>query len=284
MTLTGYRCFTAAIRPKTRLPLHEVKALMDSGAFTDSPEERLTPEQALDRQLSRERQWRTFCEQQTLPGFVWKAEAFASYDRLIDETWAGGVRHKQRWTVKAADAAVEETVEAARYLTTRRRDLQPRRLVLACQGVDAAQYYSCVLEVLRFTTPDDWIGLGGWCILGRWKSWLPEFWRTIRLCMPEIAAAHIGHVHIFGCIWPPALGGLLWLSDQYGISVSSDSGAPILNCTWKNKRKSGARCHYWRDNVAWWQEHLGDLRNSPYYHEPPDLKPTRQLELFGDEL
>lgn len=281
MLLTGHRCFTAAIRPKTRLPLHEVTAIMDSGAFTDvKDDQRLTPAQSLDRQIRREREWRQFCKDKTLPGFVWRAQAFVSYDRLIDETWAGGARHKQRWTIKAADAAVEETVEAARYLASQRAVVAPRRLVLSCQGVDARQYHSCVLEVLRYATPNDWIGLGGWCILGRWKSWLPEFWRTLRLILPDIAAAHIGRVHLFGCIWPPALGGLLHLCDEFGITVSADSGGPVLNCTWKNKKKSGARERYWRDNVEWWRQHLGDLSSTKHYCAVPKLAPARQLELF----
>lgn len=273
--LAGYRCFSAVHRLRDWEPLSNVSALLDSGAFSDPPENRLSPAGALDRQLCWERQARNECG-----AIGWRAEAIVSYDRLIDEVWAGGIRHKQRWTVKAADAAVEETVEAARYLAARRRDLEPRRLVLSCQGVEAAQYFGCVQEVLQVATPNDWIGFGGWCILGRWKSWLHEFFRTIHLCLPEIAAAHIGRVHLFGCIWPPALGGLLWLADQYGITVSTDSAAPLLACAWKNSKKAGARCDNWRANVNWWQNTLLNLRDSPYYHEPPNPKKHTQMELF----
>src|SRR6266542_5039411 len=68
----------------------------------DPPERRLTPEQALDRQLAR--------EQRAAGGRGWRAEAVVYLDRLIDETWIDGKRQKRRWTLKAAEAAVRGTV------------------------------------------------------------------------------------------------------------------------------------------------------------------------------
>jgi hypothetical protein len=276
--LEGRRCFTAAHRPRTRLDATRVTALLDSGAFSDPQHRRLHPEAALVRQLAWERQATAFWHAKT----PWCAQALVSYHRLIDEVWTSGPRglacHKQRWTVPAAEAAVIETIEAAWYLASQRARLAPRTLVLACQGVDAAQYRECVAEVLSVATPQDWIGLGGWCILGRSKrQWLPAFWQTLHVCLPMIAAAGVRHVHVFGVLWRPALGGLLWLADRHGLTASTDSSAPLLAATWPDPQKAGVRAATYRGNVAWWRLALASLRTSHFYREPPLL--ARQLAL-----
>lgn len=273
--LTGARCFTSAHRPQVyKIDINEIDGMLDSGAFTDPPEKRLTPEASLDRQL----RWEVQASEKW--GGSWRANAFVSYDRLIDETWVDGVKHKRRWTVAQAEAAVSETVAAAHYLASRRRELYPRDLVLTCQGVDDSQYEECVREVLKVATVDDWVGLGGWCILGRFQRWMPTFYRAISRCVPLIAAAGVIRLHIFGVLYEPALGPLLWLCDQHGLRLSTDSSAPLLNCTWKDKKKAGVRveCGKWRCNVAWWQRHLANLRDSRWYQEP-DVK-AAQRDLF----
>lgn len=276
--LVGHRCFTAAIRLKTRLDLSQTHGLLDSGAFTDKPEARLTPEQALDRQIAWETNARRFCHHPT-----WQVEALVSYDRLIDETWVSGERHKRRWTLKKADAAVQETIEAARYLADQREQLHPRKLVLSGQGVDASQYADCTSEILKYATPEDWFGFGGWCIIGRNKRMLSEFENTINLVIPMIAQVGIQHVHLFGVLWTPALGRLLWIADQHHITVSSDSGAPVTAVTWQDKKRSGVRCEHWLDNVNWWREHLSKLRESDDYRPPKKHTILRQLDLFDME-
>jgi len=238
--------------------------LLDSGAFSDSPDERLTPESALGRQLAWERtasdRW----------GASVRADLLVSYDLLIDEVWIGGERLKRRWTRLEAERAVSETVAAARYLARQRPRLSPRQLVLACQGVDASQYEDCVVEVLKVARPDDVIGLGGWCILGRFTTWMPVFVETLRRILPRISAAGLTRVHIFGVLFEPALGALLYLADNYGLLVSTDSSAPVLACSRGDSKKAGVRAPsgYWRDNVAWWVSHLSRLRSSPWYRDP----------------
>lgn len=275
--LAGRRMFTAAHPPQAARfrAAWEIDGLLDSGAFTDPPHKRLTPEAALDRQLAWEgraaRIW------QSAP---WRAAGLVSYDRLIDEKWTSGERHKRRWSVREGDSAVAETIAAARYLASQRDRIAPRTLILSCQGVDCFQYQACVTEVLKVAQPHDWIGLGGWCILGLRQAWVPTFWQTMRAVLPQIAAAGVRHVHIFGVLYLKALGGLLWLADQSGLAVSTDSTAPILATTWKNWRKAGARHPYWRENVKWWQSTLANLRQSDYYRAPPALAPARQEELW----
>lgn len=275
--LTGDRMFTASRPPQlAAFPcLADLNAYLDSGAFSDPPERRLTPEGALDRQLA----WEYKASEKW--GSHWQASGLVSYDLLIDEVWANGKRHKRRWSIKDADRAVTETIDAARYLAGQRDRLSPRRLILSAQGVDAIQYRECIQEVLAIAQPGDIIGFGGWCILGRFKSWLPEFWRTLQATLPLVAANGNQDIHIFGVLYQPALGGLLWLADRYGLSVSTDSSAPIKSaaCTSpESRRKAGVRAEgHWHNNVEWWRNSLATLHGSEWYREPPDTGLIRQL-------
>jgi hypothetical protein len=277
--LTGLRCFSGAYGPMSRFTPDEaagVVALLDSGAFSDPPGRRLTPEGAMGRQL----RWETNAERWW--GYPWRAEALVSYDLLVDEHWCDGRRKKHRWTVAEADRAVRVTVDAAAYLASQRGRLAPRRLVLAAQGVDACQYQDCAAGVLAHATPGDTLGLGGWCILGRWRSWLPTFWAAMRRTLPRAAAAGLTSVHLFGVLYRPALGPLLWLCDRHGLALSTDSKSPALDVTWKDAKKAGARAPTWEANVAWWRDALAGLRDTGYYREPPSPHGARQLFLFGD--
>jgi hypothetical protein len=202
-----------------------------------------------------------------------------SYDLLIDEKWINGRKKKQRWTVSEADAAVRVTVDAAAYLAGQRDRLAPRGLILACQGVDATQYAECAAGVLAHCKPGDVFGLGGWCILGIHRSYLPTFWDALRKVLPLIAGAGLHAVHVFGVLWRPALGGLLWLADQHGLEVSTDSGSPVLAACHQNARPSNKKCDKWEDNCEWWRCELASLRNSPFYREP-----ATQTDLFSDIL
>ena len=278
--LAGDRCFSAAHDAGTvrmDAPADTV-AILDSGAFTDGPADRLTPAQALTRQLNWERAvaWRSGMPQ-------WRAQALVSYDLLIDETWVSGHKSKRRWSVREAERAVGVTVDAAAYLASQRAHLAPRRLILSAQGVDALQYADCMRSVLTYATPADWIGLGGWCILGRFTSWLPTFWATLYEVLPLIAAANVSNVHLFGVLYQPALGGLLWLADRHGLRVSVDSSAPARSgaCTTDAARKkAGARSETWEGNVAWWVHRLATLRQSAYYRQPPHIPAVRQQTLW----
>lgn len=249
--------------------------LLDSGAFSDSPEKRPTFEGALQRQLRWEQKASRFWQ------YPWQAEAVVSHDLLIDEKWTGLNRKKQRWSVAEAERAVRVTVDAAAFLASRRRELAPRKLVLACQGVDAIQYTEAAHGVLAHGEPGDWFGLGGFCIIGKHTKWLPTFWASIRRVLPLVVAKGMKHVHIFGVMFRPALGGLLWLADQHGLTVSTDSSGPVLSVTWKDKVKAGACAETWETNVSIWQERLANLRQSVFYREPPSPHGQRQLTLFG---
>jgi hypothetical protein len=276
----GGRCmFTAVHHPVYGefSSVTDIEGIVDSGAFSDPPTDRLTHEQALGRQL----QWESRASEMWQGD--WVAYGLVSYDLLIDETWLpNGKKIKRRWSVKQAETAVTETVAAAAYLSSQRERLQPRKLILSAQGVDAIQYHECTQGVLQYARPEDWFGFGGWCILGRQQTLLPEFWKTLHLVMPEVKKAGIANIHLFGVLWEPALAGMLYLSDEYGLTLSTDSTAPLLACTRKNHKKAGVRAKsgYWRDNVAWWKNRLANLRQSPHYKRPPNDPAFRQARLL----
>lgn len=250
--------------------------LLDSGAFTDVlTNSRTTPEDSLSRQLkflgiSSKKFHKTY---------------IVSYDLLIDEKYINGERKKQRWSVQDAWAAVESTIDAAKYLNSQRDNLSGFTLIQSCQGVEASQYLKCVEKILPFCQETDVIGLGGWCILGRQKSYLPIFWETINQIIPVIAESGIKKVHIFGCTWYkpspgfplPPLQGLLALCDKYHLKVSTDSRSLIGNALWKKEgnspQRAGAEFTYWRHNLAWVKSELATLRENPFYQLPPVEKP-----------
>jgi hypothetical protein len=281
MLLTGPRMFNPAnpVKPAERFTAEHtplVEGWIDSGAFQDvKPDARLSPAEALDRQL----RWEGMARQKW-ESPDWTLARLVSYDRLIDEKWINGKKRKERWSVTEADAAVRETIEAAAYLASQRGRLAPRGLVLACQGVDAAQYAECAKGVLAHCRPGDVFGLGGWCILGIQRHWLPTFWAAMRAVLPLVVAAGLAQVHVFGVLWRPALGGLLWLADQCGLAVSTDSSSPVLAACWKSATPSNKKCDRWEDNVEWWRRELSALRGSEYYREPPT--PRRIATLFDE--
>lgn len=280
--LTGPRMFNGQYGPHSMFTKDETFQLdgwCDSGAFNDKPEDRLTPGAALDRQLN----WENRASEKW--GCPYQHKAVVSYDLLIDEKWTGGRKKKERWDVSDADRAVRVTVEAAKYLASQRERLKPRQLVLAAQGVDAIQYAECAAGVLNHCLPGDVFGLGGWCILGREKKWLPTFWGAMRKVLPMVAAKGLKRIHIFGVMWRPALGGLVWLADRNGLTVSTDSKKAASDCTWLTAewKQTGRKCETWEENVAWWQRELANLRSSPFYREPSQGRTDRQLSLFGVE-
>lgn len=265
VVIEGERCFSAAHPPPPLGVSPEcVQVLLDSGAFSDAPQFRLTAESALERQLA----WIDRAAS------AWEADAWpamariVSYDLLIDEVWTGEQREKRRWSVAEAEAAVAVTVASAGYLATQRERIAPAVPVLACQGVDAAQYAECASAVLSHAQAGDVLGLGGWCVLGRWQRWLGEFELAMARVTRLAAESSVRDIHIFGVLWEPALARLVWFADRFGLRVSTDSSAPLLAATRKDPVKAGMRGTCWRSNITWWRNHLANLRSSRWYGPP----------------
>lgn len=205
--------------------------LLDSGAFSDGIElangevvrnNRLSYEYALQRQIAHAYKYH----------YVELVGGIVSYDLLIDETWQDGERSKIRWSVGAAEYAVQETVKAATFLSSQRERIDRVfghhvSLVLSAQGVNAEQYIRCAEEIVKLMKPDDIFGLGGWCITGLLRhTMLPAAASILPGVFEVLGKAGVKRVHVFGVILPKLLGFLLYLCRLYGIELSTDSAGP----------------------------------------------------------
>lgn len=198
--------------------LPDTLILQDSGAFSDKPEERLEPAHALERQI-----WHA--EKCT---YASQVIARASYDcLLIDEIWGNGVRRKERWPEEAGWFAVQRSVGAANYLARHRGNIPA---VLSAQGVSPEQYLACVQQLVPLLSPGDILGFGGWCIVGKMpRRMMPLFRRAMHLVFPFIGREGVKKVHVWGMLYPPALGELCYLCDEYGLELSTDNAGVSVN-------------------------------------------------------
>lgn len=197
--------------------------LQDSGAFCDSVltggnDGRLTFEAALARQEKHAERY----------GYGDKIAYRSSYDILIDETWSVrdgvAIRQKSRWSESDAREAADITVSAARFLNEHRNGYN---LALNVQGVTARQYLACAKQIVPMLRDGDVLGFGGWCILGKKHGLLlPVFLETLAVTLPFIAHEGVSRIHIYGCIYTPALAAVLAMCDLYNISLSVDSAYP----------------------------------------------------------
>jgi hypothetical protein len=204
-------------------------------------------------------------------GYADQIEARASYDVLIDETWSQDefgilTRKKQRWSESTAEEAVKITVAAAAYLGKHRNGIP---CIMSAQGVTPQQYLRCSQQVVRHMQAEDIFGLGGWCILGRRRSLLPMFRETMHLVIPFLGKEGVKQVHLWGCLWGPAIGELLYLCDQYQIVVAVDSVGPTTRPVIRDD-KNGIYS-------SWGYSSWHDSK----YPVPPILDSCKQLDLFG---
>lgn len=252
--------------------------IQDSGAFSDGPEDRLEPDEALDRQERHATQF-FYTDQIT---------HVASYDLLIDEMWHDGQRQKGRWSEAEAWRAVEITIEAAEFLHKSQGEwLRGKGLVLSSQGVTPGQYVECTKQIIPMLSDGDILGLGGWCISGKMPTrMMPVFSETMTKVIPLSASSGVKRVHIWGVIDSEFLGPLLYLCDLHGIVLSTDSCGPSVRPArnglwgykgWANKNyerpptsQRGAHRAIHVCQVRQWLRH--GLRKSPFYHYPTDKR------------
>ncbi|GCE15301.1 hypothetical protein [Tengunoibacter tsumagoiensis] len=294
-TTTSKTTTSVEVAPHTQV-------IQDSGAFSDGPGQRLSFPEALKQQ---ERHAERF-------GYADRVTARASYDFLIDEMWDENelngtfVRRKRRWSEGDARDAVEETVQAAAFLSQHRNGLS---CLLSAQGVSALQYLDCAQRVLAYFQPEDTFALGGWCITGKMPAQImPHFRETMYRLIPFLGGQGVKRIHIWGVCYAPALGELLWLCDQWGIALSTDSVGPSIQpvrgiwgyAEWRMKPgmyhqppvrdscKTGhfdqcqgcrglERARHTQATRLW----LADFRQTPWYprQDPQYLNKPRQLTL-----
>jgi hypothetical protein len=217
--LTPRLCLNPKYGVRLERPANEMEILLDSGAFQDiSDEQRLTPEGALERQLRFEGR----------VGF--RSSYLVSYDRIVDERiTVDGQRRKKRVGSQTAQKYVDETIDAAQYLSEQRKALRPRRLVLSNQGVTSPQYVGCVKEVVRFAEKGDVIGLGGFCIIGQVPRLIAGYFRVLQQVLPVLERHHIRRLHLFGVGTFRVLIKTQALCHKYGIEPSYDTSALEFN-------------------------------------------------------
>lgn len=220
------------IRPnRVRVP-KDTKVFQDCGAFSDTRHTRLSFADALKRQEEHARKY----------GYEDQIIARATYDMvhrpgLLDD-------------LQATDASVA----AARFLDGHRNGLP---LIVTAQGHES-EYLSCAQRLMAYLKSEDIFGLGGWAILGqRPAQMMPAFLRVIAQVIPFLGSEGMRQLHIWGVIYPPALGHLLHLCDEQRISLSTDSIGPQLK---PNRDKDWG---------------YGDWRDSTYKAHPVE---TRGLE------
>lgn len=175
-------------------------------------------------------------------GKTFRCQAWVAYDRLIDHA-----------LLVPAAPFLNETIWACRVFHRWRKDIEPRTLVMPIQGTNRDEYETCAKGVLAVCRPHDWIGLGGWCYLGRRKSHLPRFVACLESILPRVAAAGIQQLHIFGVLWDKALAQLLRLTKPYGFRLSTDSSVPLNLRGWKGQPgpfpDHAAAATYWRRHL-----------------------------------
>lgn len=268
-----------------------VSVIQDSGAFSDSQTSRLTFEAALKRQYDHAVKF----------GYLDQITHVASYDVLIDEVWNenDGNRSKRRWTVDAAESAIETTIAAAQFMHEHRSIIHAPYLIQSAQGVDATQYEACTRAVLPFIQPGDALGLGGWCVVGKWpKQMMPVFAETVQRIIPLAAHAGVTHVHLWGVMYAEALGLLLWHCHKNGITTVSTDNAHVSThpcfgewgyAEWRDNSyqrvdtsiRGLERARHVRETVNW----LGRFETTPHYKQWMNAKPYRmkqpvQLRMF----
>lgn len=193
--------------------------LQDSGAFGEpmSSGSRLSFTDALKRQEKHATHYE----------YADKIAYRASYDLLIDHRLSENSGSSRRKILRLAESdgveAVDVTVDAAHFLDQHRNGYA---LALNVQGVTPHQYFDCVKRVLPYLRDGDILGLGGWCILGRMSSLVGNFLETLDLVIPFLAREGVPCVHLYGCVYTPAIAALLAICDHYGIAMSLDSSFP----------------------------------------------------------
>lgn len=209
------------------------KTLMDSGAFQDRErEKRLTPEQALDRQLRLE----------TKLGM--ESQRIVAYDYIGN---------------------VPRTLEGNRYLSSKRDELGGRQLVMVVQGdlfhgnriPKTDSYLHCLRHTLELSTGQDCIGLGGFALAGAQGVYRQGLYDVFRRSAPIIAQQGVRDVHLFGVGTFSVLEAIVEMNRELGtnLRISADTSSYEVNSTIAGKLLD-------RDSRKWTSPYSKNMKHS----------------------
>lgn len=208
---------------------YRTKAICDSGAFQDDgttkKRMRVTPEQALYRQLRLQERINAALD------YHWFFEAIVTYDQMfgVDECVIDGKKVKKRGNEETARDAIKETLEAAAYYAANRDKIEGK-ICFACQGATPIQYLNeCVLPIIDMMEDTDWLGFGGFCIIGRVPSLKPLFYETLETVLPIAKKRGIKRFHILGVTVADSIKIATGIARKYGVEISTDSSSIEVN-------------------------------------------------------
>lgn len=214
-----YRAYTI-LNPLT------TEVIEDSGGFQDVGKTRLTPKQALIRQWTHRNRIRDVLQ---LP--YWDFTAVSIYDQMagVDEAIINGRKVKIRGTEESAQYAIEETLRSANFYA-KNRHIFNSSLIFIGQGINPDQYVNaCVIPMFDLFNNRDWLGLGGFCIIGRISSLKSVFYETLVRLIPLAKAKNIKRIHIFGVCVTDVIREVTRLARIHQIHISSDGCTPEIN-------------------------------------------------------
>jgi hypothetical protein len=226
-------CMTGSVKRVMLNPHYPVttakgtKKIFDSGAFQElDMKDRLTPKQALARQLSMNDLVRFRSED-----YDNHAEAFITYDMLVgvDEALINGERVKRRGNEETARPAVAATLESACYYASQRQRI-PGAIAFAAQGATPDQYINeCVIPMFDLMQPGDWFAFGGFCIIGMQPSLKPLFMETVARVLPLLVKRGIIRAHILGVCVSDMVRYAADEGKKHGVVMSTDSSSIEIN-------------------------------------------------------
>jgi hypothetical protein len=233
----GAACWSPLYPPCGTLPPREV--LLDSGAYSDqSHEHRLTFSASLERQLNWEK------KAQLLWGDNFRVGTLVAYDFLLNHDH-----------LSDASQRIDITIQANHYLASQRDFLAPRRLCFPIQGSQPSEYVASLEAILCDLRAGDVLGLGGWCIIGRRRTMLPDLEETCKKCLPLARERGVKHCHIFGVLWLPALYVVEREALKLGMTTSTDSAGPVMAFhSFSGSHTKGQRNH--QALTRWWRKRL----------------------------
>lgn len=217
----------AMVNPHYKVTVErDAKIIVDSGAFQEDgiKRRRVTPEQALNRQLAYEQRL------QAIHGDDWHFEAVVTYDQMfgVDEHVIDGKKVKKRGTLESATHAIAETIKSAEYYASQRSYIQGK-IAFASQGINPDQYLGCVLALLDLMYPSDWLAFGGFCIIGKVPRLKPVFYETLERVIPVAKRHNITRFHVLGVTVNDSIAIANSIAKRHGVTISTDSSSIEIN-------------------------------------------------------